>query len=167
MPPTVRSRCLKRKSPLHVECYILYKMSSPSAKKKWLIARQNSRFSDPATCIRSVQQYPSLGSFYALKAKLCGSSSEWMVEFLELGGMEVLLEALEALSSGPQPLAATVQQLECTRCIKEILNCRAGLDFMADRCHFTRRLGRGTSLKSLQIPFMSYDIGEIVNFYRR
>ena len=129
----------------------LTKMSSTVAKNKWSSLQTHfnsgehilflSSESSPEYCVRLLK-YPSVQNYYGMRGKLMCSSNGWMAEFLENDGMEVLLGALERLSSRKLFVDA-VMLLECTCCIKTVLNSKAGLEFMIGNRDFTRRLGRG------------------------
>ena len=97
--------------------------------------------SSPEYCVRLLK-YPSVQNYCGMRGKLMCSSNDWMAEFLENDGMDVLLGALERLSSRKLFVDA-VMLLECTCCIKMVLNSKAGLEFMIGNRDFTRRLGRG------------------------
>lgn len=95
----------------------------------------------PEFCVRLLR-FPSVQTYCGIHNKLKSSSNDWMLEFLENNGMEVLLDALEKLSSLKLFFDA-VMLLECASCIKTVMNSKTGLDFMVGNRDFTRRLGRG------------------------
>ena len=124
-----------------------------SGNRKWSTVRRKfggnqnclplSEKVEPEFCVNVIQK-PSVQNYSWLKHKLEEASKEWIVGFLELGGMDVLLQSLERLGSRSQlGLAQTVIQLECTCCIKSLMNSSAGLSFMVANAEFTRQLGRG------------------------
>lgn len=127
-------------------------MSRTVAKNKWSSFRRQlsggyqTRLlplseASPEFCVRLLKS-PSVQNYYGIRSKLKSSSQDWMAEFLDNDGMEVLLGALERLSSRKLFVDA-VMLLECTCCIKTVLNSKAGLEFMIGNRAFTRRLGRG------------------------
>jgi len=129
---------------------------SAKLKNKWSSLKRQLSFSggeqpcflsneaSPEFCVRLLKS-PTVQNYHGIREKLKSSSSDWMSEFLESDGMEVLLGALERLSS-KKLFVNAVMLLECTCCIKTVLNSKAGLEFMIGNREFTRRLGRGTLL---------------------
>lgn len=87
---------------------------------------------EPELCI-SLLRIPSLKNFSALHPKLSKCSTQWMSEFLALGGLDVLMNALEILSvrlSAQNCHIAFMDAfvaLECVQYIKEVLNSQAGV----------------------------------------
>lgn len=87
---------------------------------------------EPELCV-SLLRVPSLKNFSALHPKLSKCSSQWMTEFLVLGGLDVLMNALEILSvrlSAQNCHIAFMDAfvaLECVQCIKAALNSQAGV----------------------------------------
>ncbi|XP_078369427.1 inverted formin-2-like [Oculina patagonica] len=132
-------------------------MSSFAVKRKWSSLKRQlsdgdqgswlSNEASPEFCVRLLR-FPSFQTYCGIHSKLKSSSNEWMVEFLESNGMEVLLAALEKLSS-LKLLVDAVMLVECTSCIKTVMNSRTGLDFMVGNRDFTRRLGRVEERKTL------------------
>lgn len=126
-------------------------MSRIAVKNKWSSLRRQlsggdqrcllSNEASPEFCVRLLKS-PSVQNYHGIRSKLKSSSDDWMAEFLDRDGMEVLLGALERLSSRKLFVDA-VMLLECTCCIKSVLNSKAGLEFMIGNRDFTRRLGRG------------------------
>lgn len=87
---------------------------------------------EPELCI-SLLRTPSLKNFSALHPKLSKCSTAWMIEFLTLGGLDVLMNALEILSVRMTASNSHVAfmdafvAIECVQCIKEVLNSQAGV----------------------------------------
>ena len=87
---------------------------------------------EPELCI-SLLRIPSLKNFSALHPKLSKCSTQWMSEFLSLGGLDVLMNALEILSVRLSAQNCHIAftdafvALECVQCIKEVLNSQAGV----------------------------------------
>lgn len=127
------------------------KMSRTAVKRKWSSLKRQlsdgdqgswlSNEASPEFCVRLLR-IPSIQTYCGIHSKLKSSTDDWMVEFLESNGMEVLLDALEKLSS-LKLFVDAVMLLECTFCIKTVMNSKTGLDFMVGNRDFTRRLGRG------------------------
>ena len=99
---------------------------------------------EPELFIKFLQQIPSLKTYPGLIKKLETASDEWMLEFLQLGGLGNLLEVLEKLSDrGLLRFTDAFLQLECVRCIKTVLNSETGLKFMVQSEGLTRQLVAG------------------------
>ena len=103
-----------------------------------------SKDAQPELCVKLIQR-PSIQNYSGLKTVLQQASEEWMNEFLELGGMGVLLQSLERLGNSQDSTGflRAVMQFECACCIKFVLNSSAGLNYMSENIKFTRQLGRG------------------------
>jgi hypothetical protein len=77
------------------------------------------------------------------------------VEFVERGGLGVLLEALERLGSCPGPpegpargvlsVEKTISQLRVVECIREVMNSAPGLNFLLDHSEYVHQLVNGES----------------------
>lgn len=125
-----------RKTWSHLREKISQDLGSPSLSKDI----------DPELCAKLIQK-PSTHNYSSLKTILQQASEGWMKDFLEFGGMEVLLQSLERLESlNTNGFLRAVMQLECVYCIKSILNSTAGLSFLSENIKFTRQLGRGLEL---------------------
>ena len=132
-----------------------------SGNKKWLTVRRkigqnqinppSSGNPQPELCLKLVQK-PSIQNYSWLKVRLKQATTQWLDEFLELGGMEVLLQSLERLGSRQSGFVETVIQLECAGCIKYIMNSNQGLSFLVKDIKLTRQLGRG--LKFILLLFV-------------
>lgn len=141
--PNLPAKCIPRKN--------LTKMSKMTVKNKWNTLKRHVSTGDqnfclpieasPEFCVRLLR-FPSVQTYHSIHSKLKSSSDEWIFEFLQNNGMEVLLDALERLSS-LKLFVDAVMLLECTSCIKTVMNSKTGLDFMVGNRDFTRRLGIG------------------------
>ncbi|MEQ2158439.1 hypothetical protein GOODEAATRI_012277, partial [Goodea atripinnis] len=107
-------------------------------KKKWAAVRDrlgssqdsdtqqeaNLESADPELCIRLLQ-VPTVVNYSGLKRRLEGSDQTWMVQFLELSGLDLLLEALDRLSGrGCSRIADALLQLTCVSCVRAGLKTR-------------------------------------------
>ncbi|KAL0169455.1 hypothetical protein M9458_034051, partial [Cirrhinus mrigala] len=70
----------------------------------------NLENADAELCIRLLQ-VPTVVNYSGLKKRLEKSDQTWMVQFLELSGLDLLLEALDRL----RPAAADVCELRESR----------------------------------------------------
>ena len=99
---------------------------------------------------------PSLKNFSGARSKLEKAPENWMRDFLNLGGLECLLDGLSSLcSSRKMGFSSALEQLECARCIKIVMNSPSGLDAMVENSELTRSLVRGLleSLSCLRCGF--------------
>uniref|UniRef100_A0A3Q3GU46 GBD/FH3 domain-containing protein n=1 Tax=Labrus bergylta TaxID=56723 RepID=A0A3Q3GU46_9LABR len=123
-------------------------------KKKWAAVRgrlgssqdsdtqqeANLESADPELCIRLV---PTVVNYSGLKRRLEGSDQTWMVQFLELSGLDLLLEALDRLSGrGCSRIADALLQLTCVNCVRAVMNSSAGIHFIIDNEGYIRKLSQ-------------------------
>lgn len=126
-------------------------------KKKWAAVRDrlgssqdsdtqqeaNLENSDPELCIRLLQ-VPTVVNYSGLKRRLEGSDQTWMVQFLELSGLDLLLEALDRLSGrGCSRIADALLQLTCVSCVRAVMNSAAGIHFIIENEGYIRKLSQG------------------------
>lgn len=130
---------------------LLTKMSKITVKNKWWTLKRHLSTGDQSFWLPSeaspeyfvrMLRFPSVHNYYGIHNKLKSASDEWIAEFLQNNGMVVLFDALERLSS-LKSFEDALMLLECTSCIKTVMNSKSGLDFMVGNRDFTRRLGRG------------------------
>ena len=109
---------------------------SPIFQQNVHVESNQGQFSniEPELCI-NLLRIPSLKNFSSLHPKLAKCSTEWMSDFLSLGGLDVLLNALEILSAR---LSASSRHfafmdafvaIECVQCVKEVLNSQGGVQY--------------------------------------
>ena len=98
---------------------------------------------DPELCLRLITK-PTVQNYAGIKSRIQKSTSQWMEEFLKLGGLEALFLSLERLSD--KTICSFVDafiQLEAVQCIKAVMNSKAGLECMIESENFTRGLTTG------------------------
>lgn len=79
-----------------------------------------------------------------LKLKLSSCSDEWMLAFLDHGGLELVFACLENLGKrGFSKFSVAMDQLLCVGCIKAVMNSKVGLDHIVDRTAYVRTLAEG------------------------
>lgn len=85
-------------------------------------------------------------NYIGLKNRIKTADQKWIEEFLDQGGLETIFDTLSALSSkGFCSLMDAVQQLECIRCIKAIMNHPCGIEYVIMIGNkFVSRLVKGT-----------------------
>ncbi|KAL5011364.1 hypothetical protein ScPMuIL_009915 [Solemya velum] len=112
--------------------------------------------STPQMCVSLSHRSPSVQMYYALRTKFERSSDSWMQEFLDLDGLESLLDSLQQMTGkGFTSFSDAILQLDCISCIRVILNTNLGLDYMVQNTGSTRKLARaldsGTTLPKKQV----------------
>lgn len=123
-----------------------------NAKSIWRkISRENKDVSfanteviadaDPELCVKLLKT-PSLKNFSGIRPRLEKANKEWLSEFLVLGGMNCLLDSLSCLS-GTRHFSEALEQIECVRCIKAVMNSPTGLELMIQSNELTRSLIKG------------------------
>ena len=99
--------------------------------------------STPARCVQ-LSHNPSVHVYHALKLKIDHSSALWLREFLELGGLGSLMEALVHLSyANFTGFSDAILQLDCVACIRAVLNTNSGMSHFLDNEDYTRKLIKG------------------------
>lgn len=95
---------------------------------------------EPELCIE-MMKHPSMRTFIALKKQLQNSNSEWISNFLDAGGLLVLLEFIDSLSaSRVSQLSDALVLLEAVQCVKAVVNCKVGLEYLVQNIEFTKKL---------------------------
>ncbi|XP_065177780.1 inverted formin-2-like isoform X2 [Sycon ciliatum] len=107
----------------------LRSMNTPSAmERRRSSSNANLMEADPELCVSLFRRSTS---FTALHKRLMNASPEWIVSFLESEGLEAIFDALEAIfPKHGTSIYLAVKQMECVQCVKDVLNCRAGLEFL-------------------------------------
>lgn len=133
-------------------------MSLKSMQKKWAVLKghlgssqdsdssmqeANLENAEPELCIRLLQ-VPTVVNYSGLKKRLEGSDQAWMVQFLELSGLDLLLEALGRLSGrGCSRITDALLQLTCVNCVKAVMNSSIGIHFIMENEGYVRKLSQG------------------------
>lgn len=107
---------------------------------KWSIVRQlvfqkKSAFSvlsfqgsDPELCL---SLFNNTLNFVGLKNRLKSADGKWIEEFLERGGLKIILNSLSQLSNKMvYTFIDAVKQLECIACVKSIMNHPFGMEYV-------------------------------------
>ncbi|RXM92662.1 Inverted formin-2, partial [Acipenser ruthenus] len=116
------------------------KLSRPDMEDQ---AEANLENSNPELCIRLLQ-VPSVVNYSGLKKRLEGSDHSWMVQFLELSGLDLLLEALDRLSGrGCSRISDALLQLTCVSCVRAVMNSPRGIEFIVENEGYVRKLSKG------------------------
>ncbi|XP_051501809.1 inverted formin-2-like isoform X2 [Myxocyprinus asiaticus] len=147
-------------------------VKSDGAQKKWAAVRGrlgSSQDSDPSLeanlenadaelCIRLLQ-VPTVVNYSGLKKRLEKSDEAWMVQFLELSGLDLLLEALDRLSGrGCSRIADALLQLTCVNCVKAVMNSSAGIHFIVDNEGYVRKLSQALDTSNTMVKKQVFEL---------
>lgn len=130
------------------------------AHKKWAALKEklgpqetdqseaNLENAEPELCIRLLQM-PSVVNYSGLKKRLENSDDVWMVQFLELCGLDLLLEALDRLSGrGVARISDALLQLTCINCVRAVMNSHKGIEYIVSNEGYVRKLFQGEKTSS-------------------
>lgn len=118
----------------------------------------NLENADPELCIRLLQ-VPTVMNYSGLRRRLENSDQVWMVQFLELRGLDLLLEALERLSGrGCSRIADALLQLTCVGAIRAVLNSSAGLHFILDNEGYVRTLTQALDTSNVMVKMQVFEL---------
>ncbi|XP_039902533.1 inverted formin-2-like isoform X2 [Simochromis diagramma] len=118
----------------------------------------NLENADPELCIRLLQ-VPTVVNYSGLQRRLEVSNRSWMVQFLELQGLDLLLEALERLSGrGCARIADALLQLTCVSCVRAIMNSSAGLHFILDNEGYIRMLAQALDTSNVMVKMQLFQL---------
>lgn len=113
----------------------------------------------PEKCISLSHSSPSVQMFYALRTCLETCSDTWLHEFLELDGLESLLDSLiQMTAKGFTSFSDAIHQLDCLACVRAILNTNTGLDFMVRHDMYTPKLSLGKYISNLGLSYKHDEI---------
>ncbi|KAF7665026.1 hypothetical protein LDENG_00158400 [Lucifuga dentata] len=141
-------------------------------KKKWAAVRgrlgssqdsdtqqeANLESADPELCIRLLQ-VPTVVNYSGLRRRLEGSDQTWMVQFLELSGLDLLLEALDRLSGrGCSRIADALLQLTCVSCVRAVMNSSAGIHFIVENEGYIRKLSQALDTSNTMVKKQVFEL---------
>ncbi|KFM66611.1 Inverted formin-2, partial [Stegodyphus mimosarum] len=89
---------------------------------------------NPETCVRLLRM-PSVQNYSGLHKLIAASDKVWMIEFLQMGGLEVLFESVDRLSNRKKQharLEHTLLLLQCVNCLKAVTTSRNGLEYIVE-----------------------------------
>ncbi|XP_043088254.1 inverted formin-2 isoform X2 [Puntigrus tetrazona] len=142
------------------------------AQKKWAAVRgrlgssqdsdgpqeANLESADAELCIRLLQ-VPTVVNYSGLKKRLEKSDGAWMGQFLELSGLDLLLEALDRLSGrGCSRIADALLQLTCVNCVRAVMNSSAGIHFIVDNEGYVRKLSRALDTSNTMVKKQVFEL---------
>lgn len=103
----------------------------------------NLENAEPELCIRLLQ-VPSVVNYSGMRKRLESSDGDWMVQFLEQSGLDLLLEALARLSGrGVARIADALLQLTCISCVRAVMNSQPGIRYILSNQAYVRQLSQG------------------------
>ncbi|XP_021322927.1 inverted formin-2 [Danio rerio] len=147
-------------------------MKAEGAQQKWAAVRgrlgssqdsdgpqeANLENADAELCIRLLQ-VPSVVNYSGLRKRLEGSEEAWMVQFLELSGLDLLLEALDRLSGrGCSRIADALLQLTCVSCVRAVMNSSAGIHFIVDNEGYVRKLSQALDTSNTMVKKQVFEL---------
>ncbi|XP_059505444.1 inverted formin-2-like [Stegostoma tigrinum] len=113
---------------------------------------------DPKVCIHLLQD-PTLRNYYLLKKYLTNCSDMWMVEFLELSGLNLMLKALDKLSSRGMPkIDDALLQLTCVSCVKAVMNSPNGIEHLVNDENQIRKLLQALNTSVILVKKQVFDL---------
>ena len=102
----------------------------PKKQSEKLEGTANLEGADPELCIIYFQHGLN---FRGLKNRLKSADSSWIDTFLEKDGLNAIFSALTALGKrGTSSMLDAIEQLHCVAAVKEVMNRRAGLEFVCE-----------------------------------
>ncbi|XP_017282965.1 inverted formin-2 isoform X2 [Kryptolebias marmoratus] len=118
----------------------------------------NLENADPELCIRLLQ-VPTVVNYSGLRRRLETSDEPWMVQFLELQGLDLLMEALERLSGrGCAQISDALLQLTCVACIRAVMNSSAGLHFILDNEGYVKTLTQALDTSNVMVKMQVFEL---------
>ncbi|XP_043554369.1 inverted formin-2-like [Chiloscyllium plagiosum] len=140
--------------------WILLKQALLKGKRKAVTSYPEDDFEsgDPKFCIDLLKD-PTLRNYYHLKKYLPNSSNMWMVEFLELSGLDLMLEALDKLSSrgGPKIYDALLQ-LTCVSCVRAVMNSPNGIEQLVNDENQIKKLLQALNTSVILVKKQVFDL---------
>ncbi|XP_070843079.1 inverted formin-2-like isoform X3 [Chaetodon trifascialis] len=118
----------------------------------------NLENADPELCIRLLQ-VPTVVNYSGLRRRLEASDPAWMVQFLELRGLDLLMEALERLSGrGCARISEALLQLTCVTCVRAVMNSSEGLHFILDNQGYIRTLIQALDTSDIMVKMQVFQL---------
>ncbi|XP_068048353.1 inverted formin-2-like isoform X4 [Anomalospiza imberbis] len=140
------------------------------AHKKWAALKEklgpqetdqseaNLENAEPELCIRLLQM-PSVVNYSGLKKRLENSDNAWMVQFLELSGLDLLLEALDRLSGrGVARISDALLQLTCISCVRAVMNSHKGIEYIVSNEGYVRKLFQALDTTNVMVKKQIFEL---------
>ncbi|XP_072125732.1 inverted formin-2 isoform X2 [Mobula birostris] len=148
-----------------------------SKSKKWALLKEkvtapdidnteaNLENADPELCIRLLQT-PTVMNYSGLKKRLENSNNAWMLQFLELGGLDLLLEALDRLSDrGVAKITDALLQLTCVKCVRAVMNSSKGIDYIINNSGYVRKLSQALDTANITVKKQVFELLAALSIY--
>ncbi|TNM95562.1 hypothetical protein fugu_016645 [Takifugu bimaculatus] len=127
----------------------------------------NLESADPELCIRLLQ-VPTVVNYSGLKRRLEGSDEAWMIQFLELSGLDLLLEALDRLSGrGCSQISEALLQLTCVNCVRAVMNSSTGIHFIIENEGYIRKLSQALDTSNIMVKKQLFDLLAALSVFSR
>jgi hypothetical protein len=95
---------------------------------------------EPELCVDMMKQ-PNMKTIVVLKKQIERSDSNWILNFLECEGLCVLLDCVDTLSARRVcQLEDALLLLQIIQCVKAVINCKVGMEYIVKNSAFTRKL---------------------------
>ncbi|KAM6953928.1 LOW QUALITY PROTEIN: inverted formin-2-like [Aplochiton taeniatus] len=120
-----------------------------------LSCEANLENADPELCCRLLQ-VPTV-NYSGLRRRLEASDQDWMAQFLELRGLDLLLVSLERLSGRGCARIADALQLTCVACVRAIMNSSAGL-LILDNQGYVRTLLQALDTSNTMVKMQVFEL---------
>lgn len=153
------------------------KVPKMSLSKKWASLKEklspqesdqseaNLENADPELCIRLLQ-IPSVVNYSGLKKRLESSDDNWMVQFLELSGLDLLLEALDRLSGrGVSRISDALLQLTCINCVRTLMNSHKGIEHIVNNEGYVRKLSQALDTSNVMVKKQVFELIAALSIY--
>ncbi|XP_043930278.1 inverted formin-2 isoform X2 [Protopterus annectens] len=152
-------------------------LTKESAQKKWAAVKEklaspesdqaeaNLENAEPELCIRLLQ-VPSVVNYSGLKKRLESSNNAWKMQFLELGGLDLLLEALERLSGrGVSKISDALLQLTCINCVRAVMNSEEGMEYIINNKSYVRQLSEALDTANVMVKKQVFELLAALSVY--
>ncbi|XP_075471057.1 inverted formin-2 isoform X3 [Ascaphus truei] len=118
----------------------------------------NLENAEPELCIRLLQ-IPSVVNYSGLKKRLESSDDNWMVQFLELSGLDLLLGALDRLSGrGVSRISDALLQLTCINCVRAIMNSHTGIEYIVSNEGYVRKISQALDTSNVMVKKQVFEL---------
>lgn len=98
---------------------------------------------EPEVCVDMLRT-PTVKAFTALKKKLKKTDKAWTQGFLDGGGLDVLLDAVDIIGGRRvTELSEALKVLECVSCVTKLVNSKMGMTFLVQHGSYTKKLIKG------------------------
>ncbi|XP_034960882.1 inverted formin-2 isoform X5 [Zootoca vivipara] len=145
-------------------------LKKEGVQKKWAALKEklgsqdsdqteaNLENAEPELCIRLLQ-IPSVVNYSGLKKRLESSDDGWMVQFLELCGLDLLLEALDRLSGrGVSRISDALLQLTCINCVRAVMNSQKGIEYIVSNEGYVRKLSQALDTSNVMVKKQAFEL---------